>query len=159
MPKKTTLDISPDKCNRLDLAQAVKFRFVNGLTEPEIAKHFKVSKQAVNERLMPFRKLLAGEGLLKVFDSNYDRILTNVSMLLLTDLLDPKKREKASLNNVAFAFTQINQALRLHRGESTANVSFAEMIQEAEKTKANKAPESSLKSQTIDVTPDKEGKV
>jgi hypothetical protein len=45
-------------------------------------------------------------------------------------LLDPAKLEKASLNNVAFAFTQVYQAHRLCTGGSTQNLSVLSRIVE-----------------------------
>ena len=158
LQKTSKIDITPAKLRRkrsLDLDKALKLRFVNGLTEPEIASYFGVSKQAVNQQLMPFRKLMAGEGMLKTFENNYDRILTNVSMILISDMLDPAKREKASLNNVAYAFTQINQALRLHRGESTLNVDVSKSEQFVKDIERKKQALLAKRDKIIDVTPAK----
>jgi len=53
----------------------------------------------------------------------------------LNGLNDPDKMEKASLNNVAYALTQVHTALRLEEGKSTANVSYADALRELKAAK------------------------
>ena len=45
-----------------------------------------------------------------------------LAMQLMASLLDPERLAKASLNNVAYAFTQIHQAGRLEQGKTTENI-------------------------------------
>jgi len=166
LSKPANVTIAMSEYGKVDISLALKLKFVNGLTDSEIANQFGVTKQAINQQLAPFRRLLAGEGLLNAYRQNFDKILENVSMELLFDLLDPAKRKSASLNNVAYAFTQINQALRLHRGESTLTVSYA-AIRDDEiaavrsqrirqgKREALEDKINAIKRQIIDVTPSK----
>ena len=43
-------------------------------------------------------------------------------MQLLTDLMDEDKRKSASLNNVAYAYSQISTQNQLEQGKATANI-------------------------------------
>ena len=40
----------------------------------------------------------------------------------------PDKLEKASLNNTAYALSQVHGALRLEQGQSTSNISYADAL-------------------------------
>lgn len=54
---------------------------------------------------------------------------------LLASLMHPDKLEKASLNNVAYALTQVHTAGRLERGQSKQNwCMLARMIMESDQT-------------------------
>jgi hypothetical protein len=139
----------------VDLSQAVKLKFINGLTDPEIGRLQGVTKQAINQALEPFKVLMSDNNTLKTFEDNYDRILTHVNMQLMSAILDPVKIKKASLNNVAYAFTQINQALRLHRGESTATIDVHNSTTQLKDLEAKRQELLDQKRQIVDVTPTK----
>lgn len=60
------------------------------------------------------------------------QILNAAEMLILKEIFDRRKLQKASLNNLAYAFSQIHNARRLEEGKSTANISLREMIDYAD---------------------------
>ena len=45
-------------------------------------------------------------------------------------MMDPESIAKASLNNRAYAFTQVHNARRLEEGKSTSNVSYADFTRQ-----------------------------
>ncbi len=117
---------------RVDVAKALKLRLKNGMTINEIADHFGVTKQAISQALKSFRGLLNSDASsVEAFDSCKPQLLSAVEQKMLQALLDPDKLQKASLNNVAYAFTQIHSANRLERNLSTDNVSVFSRVIEA----------------------------
>lgn len=113
-------DVEPRR--KIDLSQAIKLYFDNGLPEAEIARHFDCSPQALNQALKPYKQLMLGGNELQTFRDNRVRIKDSIEYNLLLDISDPQKREAASLNNVAYAYRQIHETRRLDEGLSTANV-------------------------------------
>lgn len=55
-------------------------------------------------------------------------LLTAVEERLVHAVIDPEKIEKASLNNVAYALTQVHTMRRLEQGQSTNNVSVLSQV-------------------------------
>ena len=56
------------------------------------------------------------------------QILTGIEAELLRHLADPDRLKKASINNLAYAFYQINNARRLEEGRSTQNLDMRQVI-------------------------------
>jgi hypothetical protein len=91
-----------------------------GLTHEEIADYFGVTRVAVT-------KMIMREGLERdltdpiAFKENmHDEILRRMEILLR--YMSPDKMNKASLSQLIMAFGTLYDKMRLHRGESTANV-------------------------------------
>jgi predicted DNA-binding protein YlxM (UPF0122 family) len=115
-----TQELTPQ--GRVDLKKAIELRYKNQLTMPEIAEIFGVTKQAVHQQLSKVDKLIKGDMHLEAFRQNRINILEGAEFELISDLLDQERRQKASLNNVAYAFNQVHNARRLESGQSTANI-------------------------------------
>lgn len=111
---------------KVDIEEAFKLRMQHGLSYQKIADKFGVSKQAVQQRLQGFTALLNDPEAQRVYNQNTANLLKSGSRLLFTDILDESKREKASLNNTAYAFNVLYQASRLEEGKSSLNVSVRE---------------------------------
>jgi predicted DNA-binding protein YlxM (UPF0122 family) len=109
-----TQELTPQ--GRVDLKKAIELRYKNQLTMPEIAEIFGVTKQAVHQQLSKVEKLIKGDMHLEAFRQNRINILEGAEFELISDL------QKASLNNVAYAFNQVHNARRLESGQSTANI-------------------------------------
>ena len=107
---------------KIDLTEAVKLHFMHGESLVDIAKRYGVCKQAVHQALQPFKRVLQDGQTLQAYNEHYIKILQSSRNLLIHDLLDPVKREQASLNNVAYAFDKVSTHLRLEQGLSTANL-------------------------------------
>jgi len=139
LPVSPTLDKSgrnrdqPRK--RIDLVQAYRLRVENRLTFAEIATMLGVPKSTVHAALHRLNKLVPDPETLKAFEEVEPQLLTAAKERLLASLLDPKKLEKASANNLAYCFQQVFQAHRLCTGGSTQNVNvLGKMISEVQRT-------------------------
>ena len=108
--------------NLVDLSKALTLRLHNGLSYQYIANHFNVSKQAIHQALKPFMQMLAYPEQRLAYKANKADLLEGVEMMLVSDLVDSGRREKASLNNTAYATDKIHSMVRLARDQSTSNV-------------------------------------
>lgn len=108
--------------NRIDVTKAFELRFKNKLSFQQIADIFQVSKQAVKERIDKFTKFIPDIDELETYRINKADILEAVQLKHVEALHDPERIKKASLNNVAFAFKEVNNAIRLERDEPTQNI-------------------------------------
>lgn len=119
------LPVQARKTNKIDLKKAFELRYIRGMGFTEIGKIVGANKQSVHKALKRFEAIIRDRAEIEVYRNHQADLLDGISMQLVGDLADPVKRQKASLNNTAYAFTQINNATRLLRGESTANVAHA----------------------------------
>jgi len=108
------------KIGKIDLSKALKLRIKNHLTYEEIAAQFGVSRQAVYDKLKTFTKYIENPEAIQAFEDNKAEILSSVEKVMIEQMLDSEKLQKASLNNVAYTFTQIHTANRLQRGQATS---------------------------------------
>ena len=114
-----TIDKDVDKIN---LVEALQLRFVNKLTYKQIGEKYGVSAQAVEQRISRFKEKFGDSEEIQQYTSNRDGILTVVEREILSRIVDPSKLEKATINNLAYAFQQVFNARRLEEGKSTANL-------------------------------------
>jgi len=127
-PKKNVqqLDKNPatvdDTLDKINLVEALQLRFVNRLTYKQIADKYGVTPQAVEQRISRFKEKFGESEEIQQYTSNRDGILTVVEREILSRIVDPSKLEKATINNLAYAFQQIFNARRLEEGKSTANL-------------------------------------
>ena len=115
----------------LDVAKALQLR-VKGLAYSEIGKLLcpeqPFSKQAVHDRLSRFERFLTDpEGVRAAIEARTG-LLNAAEFELLHSCLDPEKLAKASLNNVAYALTQVSTLRRLEEGKSTENIGVLSKI-------------------------------
>lgn len=100
---------------------------MQGLSQLEIAKKLGVSKQAISKRLQGALAKIDGD-VLEAYRPHKIAVLESIEQWLLSALVDDTRLKKATLGNVAYAFTQIHQARRLESGESTSNLSLAAIV-------------------------------
>lgn len=80
-------------------------------------------------------------------------VLSALEEQLMASLADPDKLAKASLNNIAYAFTQIHQASRLEQGKSTENVGvLSRYISQSNKQLFEKHTPQVVVPEVVDVT-------
>ena len=115
---------------RIDVKKAFMLRYLNGLSESEIARRFQVARQSVNKALKPFQAIIEQHDAGQAFRENKPIILDAVEMDLVSLLTDKSKRKKATLGNVAYALDKINNINRLERGLSTAIVERVDLTGE-----------------------------
>ena len=111
-----------DTVDKINLVEALQLRFVNKLTYKQIGEKYGVSAQAVEQRISRFKEKFGDSEEIQQHTSNRDGILTVVEREILSRIVDPSKLEKATINNLAYAFQQVFNARRLEEGKSTANL-------------------------------------
>lgn len=116
--------ITHPRAQKIDVAKALKLR-LQGNTFDEIGLIFDCNGSAVHQALAKFAPFLngIGPGELTAYSESRSELFNRVEQTLTASLLDAGKIEKASLNNVAYAFKQIHEARRLESGQSTNNIS------------------------------------
>jgi hypothetical protein len=95
--------------------------FDQGRPPSEIAKLLGIKPQTVWYHLKPFRDTLLPKSQLDSLREKKADLLDGAVYTLLSDCLDPSKREAASLNNSAYALKQIHEISRLETDQSTSN--------------------------------------
>jgi hypothetical protein len=128
---------------KLDLSKAIKLYFDNGVCEADIARHFNVSPARINTALKPFKELMKDSETLRAFREHKTDLLASAELELLKNIVDKDKAEKASLNNVAYAYTAIHNAGRLESGLSTSNIQLQSVSLDRYKTEIDITPDSS----------------
>lgn len=117
---------------KLDTATALKLKLA-GRSYATIGEMYGISGQAVHQRISHIFKNLAGrleQDQVRAYEQHKDDVLT-VSMGIIVDsMLNPDKIEKASLNNLAYAYSQLDHAQRLTRDQATENINVHSVVSE-----------------------------
>ena len=132
MPVGAQLETTP-KRQPLDIKQAFKLRFLRGLTYDEIGTKLNVTGAAIHHALSSVNKLFKDSTLIPQYFKNESNLLKSTEAVLLQYILDPTKLEKASTNNIAYAFDKIRAARQGHSGGGAA-VTIELVFQDAEQT-------------------------
>ena len=111
----------PGRQPTIDVARALELRLKNNLPYEKIGELLGVTKQAVQQRLSTFKALLSDPEIDKAYDNAKAEVMTGVERRMLEMIVDPARLEKASVNNIAYAFDKVFQANRLVQGKSTVN--------------------------------------
>ena len=125
----------------IDVGRALTLRIDKNLSYQEIATQlsketgYKLSKEGVYKRLRPFTKLIEDPTAIKAYETNKESLLSAVEHQMLVEMVNPDKLEKASTNNIAYAFQQIFNANRLQRDKSTSNVSVKSVVEDIRRRK------------------------
>lgn len=125
-PKRKRMS-SPRKIN---LVKAVALRS-RGMTYNDIAPLVGLAPgngQGVKKSIDSFLETLPDKETLERFESLKIPALQATMGKMIEGLNDSDKLSKASLNNVAYSLTQVNQALRLEQDKSTANIAYADAL-------------------------------
>ena len=120
------------KSLKVDVAKALQLRHTNGLTDAQIAVQFDCSRQAVQQALKRFNKILLPASELQAYQDKKAGILESVEATLVCDLVDKERRQKASLNNTAYALSQVANMTRLEKGLTTSNIAYVDMTSSLE---------------------------
>lgn len=133
----------PDQPHKkLDLVQAYKLRVVNRLSYAEIAKALDVPKSTVHAALHRLNDLIPDPDALAAFEAVEVSVMTGAKQRLIASMLDEECIAKASLNNRAYAFSQVANHERLLKGQTTSNVGIlARLIVQADESLFKKPSE------------------
>lgn len=111
-----------------DLIKAWKLRVLNKLTYSEISEQLQVPETTVYNALQRIQSLIPNPEEREAFSSVKPQLLDGVEQQLVASLVEPDRLAKASLNNVAYALTQVHTIRRLEEGKSTENVGLLSKI-------------------------------
>lgn len=126
------MQVVANKVGKLDMVTAVRLRF-EGLSTKQIGEKYGITRQAVEKRIAKVYKRLDPQSI-DAYNKHEDSLLTMAKELMVQHAVQPDTIQKASLNNVAYAYTQFNSAQRLLRGESTANHSIKGIVEHHQTT-------------------------
>lgn len=115
----------------VDIGHALKLRLKNHLSYQQIGIRLGTSAQTIQQRLKRFESLIDDPQLLSAYRDNRADLIDAAHMALLPDLLDPAKRESASINNLAYALKQLHEMGRLERGLATSHVDISAVQKDA----------------------------
>ncbi len=107
---------------RVDPLKIYQLRVEQGLSFKEIAKITGVTKSAIHQRWHRLLSVLPNKQEIQTYIDNKPTVLQGAELAMVGSLLDQSKIKKASLNNVAYALTQVSQLRRLEEGKSTVNI-------------------------------------
>ncbi len=135
-PKNKGVNKSKSISSKINIAEALKLRLVNHLSYQEIADRYGVCKSAVYQALKRFLSILVEPNELEGYKQNKIALLSSAELRLLERLVNDEVVEKASLNNIAYAFQQIFNSGRLEKGEATEIVDTFALTADLEKVQA-----------------------
>ena len=117
------LDIKLPKSRVLiDIRKALRLRLKNHLSYREIAQQLGCSKDVVHTGLKPFMNVLNDTLAIEAFEESEAKLLSGAKMQMFTYMTDNEVLKKASLNNLAYAYKEVDQVKRLEENRSTANI-------------------------------------
>jgi hypothetical protein len=108
---------------RIDPLQVYQLRVTARLSYPQIAKQLDCSVAGAYYAFRRLADLGHATADYVAYTSAKAQLLSSAEEGLLASLLDPASIDKASLNNRAYAFKAVHEALRLERELSTQNIS------------------------------------
>lgn len=120
---------------QVNILDAVRLRIQNKLTWAEVSARTGICKGTLQAQLAKLYDLLDVDRR-DAYELARPQILSGVEERLLIDMLDPGRRQNATLNNTAYAFTQVHQARRLEAGQTTSNVGILAAIIGSDDTNA-----------------------
>jgi hypothetical protein len=108
--------------DRFDLAEAFKLHYKHHWTFKQLEQKYNIPDSTISDRFKSIRALIDDPEMDQTYDKFRADILNAAERKMVSLLSDTDKLEKASLNNVAYALTQITNARRLEKDQSTANI-------------------------------------
>ncbi len=113
-----------------DLGKALTLRLANKNSYQEIADLMNCPKATVYYRLSKFDKLIADPHAIHGYDVNRANLLTSIEMEVALKILDGDSLQKSTANQLGYLLKIVNEARRLEKGESTANISYHNLTQD-----------------------------
>ncbi len=130
------VDSHNDRRSVVDLPRALQLRLQYRLTYEEIGKRLGCTEHTVSQALQRFLKFVKDPTELEAYRQQKGDLLESIEYKLLTvvaNLLE-NPSPKTSIKDLAVALKLVGDMVRLHRGQSTENVSvLVKAIEEANK--------------------------
>ena len=110
--------------SKYTLTDLFKLRVENRLSLADMEKVTGIKKATIFYRLKELAKVCPDPDMAHALDSVEPAIVSHVKHRLYASLLDEECLNNSTLNNRAYAFSQIANHERLLKGKSTANISL-----------------------------------
>ncbi len=107
----------------------------SGMSLKDIGDIQGVDRQTVALDIARLNALIPNNSTIESLDKMKVPILKGTMLKLIEGMNSQDKLKDASLNNAAYAFTQVHTALRLEEGKSTSNVSYADSLRALKEAK------------------------
>jgi hypothetical protein len=112
---------------KINVPEAMKLR-LRGWTFDQLGDRYRCNKSAVISALDRLNDLVPNPEQREAYQQSKADILESVQLHMMSSLIDPAKIEKATLGNVAYAASKLDEMIRLERGQSTKNVNVLSMV-------------------------------
>ena len=112
---------------KINVPEALKLR-LRGWTFEQLAEKYGCAHASVQSALKRFTDLVPNPEIRQAYQESKADILEGVQHTLMASMLHPDKLGKATLGNVAYAASKLDEMIRLERGQSTKNVNVLSML-------------------------------
>ena len=112
---------------KINIPEAFKLR-LRGWTFDQLAEKYGCNQSSVIRSLDSLVKLVPNPELREAYQQSKAEVLESVQLTMMASLLQPAKMEKATLGNVAYAASKLDEMIRLERGQSTKNINVLSAI-------------------------------
>lgn len=112
---------------KINVPEAMKLR-LRGWTFDQLGDRYRCNKSAVISALERLNDLVPNPEVREAYQQSKADILEGVQYQMMSSLIDPAKISKATLGNVAYAASKLDEMIRLERGQSTKNVNVLSMV-------------------------------
>jgi len=116
----------------IDVQKALSLRIHQNLSYGQIGKILGHGKPAIRKALNRFTNLLKNPEQVTAYNKNKADVLSAAEFKLLSEIVNPDKIKKASINNIAYAFSAVSREQHLAAGEATENIQYYH-LKESEK--------------------------
>ena len=112
---------------KINIPEAFKLR-LRGWSFDQLGQKYACDKSSVISALKRLTDLVPDPALREAYQQSKADILESVQLEMMASLLHPAKIEKATLGNVAYAASKLDEMIRLERGQSTKNINVLSTI-------------------------------
>ena len=123
----------------LDIRRALNLRMKNGLSYQAIGDKLGFHKTTIFKALKPFRALIKNPDQIAAYRENKATLIDSAQMELIGQIANKEKLKKATLGNVAYGISQLDNVARLERGQATANVNYHVLTESINELEAEEA--------------------
>jgi len=95
--------------------------YLEGMSITDICKFIGITRKTFYDKFNPIIKLIKDKDIIRSFNDKRSLILDTLELTLLDNMGKKDKIDKASINNLAYAFDKIYNASRLEKNLSTSN--------------------------------------
>ena len=120
---------------KLDIMDAIQLKVTNKLSLSKISAITNIPRSTIHKKYQDVIELFDADKI-NDYEAKKPEVLSGMERVLIREMMDRDKLKSASLNNVAYTFTQVSNANKLSRGQATQIVDAGQNIRDIEQLKA-----------------------